>query len=292
MWLSCAFILAFAAQEPVRPLPDAESFRSAVPGIVLSANDSLRWAVFHNDFIPKANDYNYTELETSVTQDDPATSETKIYTITRSPGIWQSYRRQTFRNGSPLTDQEIQQQDREHERFENAVLANVAKAESRTDSSKKAAAEESSRLLEGFKNDVIAMFEIRVIGTERINDLPVVSLEMKPRRGYRPKTEVAELWQDVTIRAWVTEKDREVVRLTAAIDEKFDEGLIVLEKGATLSVERRLINGEIWLPTRIEIDNRRTRTNGRLGPRQRVISEFADFKKFTVDAVVRPIPLQ
>jgi len=267
----CAFLLVFAAQEQARPLPDAETFRSSLPAIVNGSMDSsFMWALFHIDFLPNVKEYNYTEKVTAVTQDQPSTTETKIYTITRGPYLWQSYRKQISRNGSPLTNQESQQQDREHERFENAVRAGQAKAESRSDTERKAETEKLIRAAEAMNSDVMAMFEIRVIGTDLIDDLPVVLLEIKPKRGYKPKTEAGEIWQNFTIRAWVTEKDREVMRLTAAIDEKFDEGLVVVEKGATLSLGRRLVNGQVWMPTRIELNNLRTRTNGRLGPRQRV----------------------
>lgn len=293
MWILCAFILSFAAQEQAAPLPDAANFRTAVPAIVNAMNGSFRWALFHHDFIPNANEYNYTEKEVSVTQDAAAASETRVYTITRGPEIWQAYRRQLSRNGNPLTAQETEQQDRTHERFENNVRAALAKNELQSPSEKKATAEKLRQEGEAIRNELMAMFEVRVLGRERIESLPVVLLEVKPKRGYKPKTEFGDIVQNISMRVWVTEKDREVVRLTAAIDEKFDEGSVVLEKGADLSVERRPINGEVWLPTRIEINNLRTRTNGRLGPRQRVTTEFSDFRKFTVDTVIQPAgPIQ
>ena len=289
MLLWCAFLVAFASQEPARPLPDAESFRKDVPRIGNDAQTSFFQAVYRQDFIFNAVSYSYSEKETSITQDQRATVDTRTYTITRGPEMWQRYRKQISGNGSPLTDQEMQQQDRNHQRSEESFRANLARLEAESDSAKSKAAEASARARQATNDDTMALFDIRVIGRERIDNIPVVSLELKPRRQYKPKTEVGEILKDWTIRAWVTENDRQVVRLTADLDEEYNEGVAVVEKGATLSVERRLINEEVWLPTRLEITKRRPRVNGRLGPPQRVITEFSDFKKFTVDAVIRPV---
>jgi hypothetical protein len=291
MHLSYLFILAFAVQEQARPLPDAEEFRAALPGIVQVRITSVQLAIFHRDFLSKVAEYNYTEKETVITRDPRSgveKTETKVYDINRGPEEWQVYRREISRNGSPVTDQERERQDNEHRRFENAVRAVQARSDARPDSTKKQ--EEAKLALEtqAYENDLFAMYDIRVLGRERHEDLPVILLELKPRPRYKPKTEVGELWQDTTMRVWIREDDREVVRLTAVIGDERDLGIAVIEKGATLSVERRKINDEVWLPIRTEITKRRPRTNGRLGPPERVITEFSDFKKFTVDAVIRP----
>jgi len=65
-WL--AIILASGPQEQLKPLPDTESFRVALPTMIGIFNSSLWRAAMHGDFLPEASEYTYTEKETITTR--------------------------------------------------------------------------------------------------------------------------------------------------------------------------------------------------------------------------------
>jgi len=281
MLIWCAFILAFASQEPARPLPDAGGFRESVRGIIAVLEGSLFRATMHIDFIPEAAKYTYTEKETVITRDSKSGREkieTNVYDMTRGPEGWQYYRKLISKNGSALTDRENQEQDRKHAAFENSVRASL-----------KANDVSAAREEQAGDNDLRAMFDIRVAGRDRIDGVPVVLLELKPDPKYKPKSVYGKRWQHVFLRVWETEDSHEVVRLIAELGDPYDVGFAVIEKGAAVSVERRLVNGEVWLPVRIEVTSRQDRPDGnKLTPREHVIAEFSDFKRFSVDVDIRP----
>ena len=297
-----AIVLAAGTAQQASSLPQAESFRSAVPGIVDALHNSFLWTMFRGDFLARrdflaqANLYSYNEKETSITQDRTERTETNGYQITRGPEVWQMYRKQISRNDSPLPGLEMEEQGRAHEKRESAARTVIAQGDIRSDSEKKKKEEQSTQFQQAVKDDLLVMFDIRVLGRDRIDNIPVLSLELKPKSGYKPRTGFTEGLKDFrTIRAWVTESDHVAVRVSADNDKRQSEeyAIAVLEKGSILSIERRFVNGEFWLPTRIEVTNRRARSAGRLGPPQRVITEFSDFKKFTVDTSIRPMsPVQ
>lgn len=283
MLLYFVFLLSLTPQQRT-PLPDAQTFRSAVPTIVNITGAAFFHAMYHRDFIPEAKDYSYTETETALSEDPRVARETKVYNITRGPESWQSYRRQVSVNGIALPDSDLERQDREQLRFDDRMRMTIASVRSRTASEEAAA----TRAQQYFEEDLRTMFDIRVLDRMQVENIPVILLELKPRSRYRPKTESASFWRNFTLRAWITENGDQVMRVIAEIDEEFDEGIALVEKGAVLSVERAMIHGEIWMPIRIEITKHRARTNGGLSSRRRVITELSDFKRFTTDTVIRP----
>jgi len=284
-WL--AIILASRPQEQLKPLPDAESFRVALPRMIGIFNSSLWRAAMHGDFLPEASEYTYTEKETITTRGlrGEQRVQVNVYDMMRGPEYWNYYRKQTSRDGSSLSDSEMERQDHQHQMFVDRMIAAINKSDAGSESTKK---QEESRM-QAEDNDVRSMFEIRVAGRERIDDLSVIRLELNARPTYRPRTDYGRQCQHVTLSVWTTEESHEVVRVTARLGDAFEAGFAVLEKEATISVERRMIHEKVWLPVRTEVTGRHDRSDGRrLGPAEHVIAEFSNFKKFTVDTIIRP----
>jgi hypothetical protein len=88
-----------------------------------------------------------------------------------------------------------------------------------------------------------------------------------------------------SVKAWISESDKELVRLEAdAIDNvSFGYGILGrLHKGAHLSFLRRKINGEVWLPAVVNYSG-----SARVGLlftlRRTGSSEYSGYRKFSVD---------
>jgi hypothetical protein len=289
--LLCGLILVLVSQEPAKPLPDAETFRGSLPGIIRILDQALVREALHADFLPEAAEYTYTEKQTVITESSNRAGEktqTNVYDMIRGPAFWQYYRKQVSRDGNPMTDQENKEQDRRHQTFEDTVRASLSTRDSQPEGKKQEDAKAAGDA-QALRNDLGAMFDIRVAGRDRIDDLSVVLLELKANSKYKPRTDAAKRWQHLSMRVWITE-DLEAVRLVAELGDPFDMGFGFIEKGATMSVERRqMIDDKVWLPVRTEVTSRQDRPDGKtLTPRQHVVTEFSNFKKFRVDILIRP----
>jgi len=88
---------------------------------------------------------------------------------------------------------------------------------------------------------------------------------------------------------WIDEKDREVRRMTARLDENFHVGfgLVSLSKGSNLVFDQKLVNNELWLPTSADV-NMDAHAFGFIGERAQVHVTDDDYKKFHAEAVQQP----
>ena len=86
-------------------------------------------------------------------------------------------------------------------------------------------------------------------------------------------------------RAWISESDYELVRVEIeAIDNlSFGLGLLArVHKGTVATFQRRKVNNEVWLPERVTwTASARVMLLKTL--RVRGVSEFSNYRKFTVD---------
>ncbi len=88
---------------------------------------------------------------------------------------------------------------------------------------------------------------------------------------------------------WIDEKDREVRRLTARLDDNFHVGfgMFSLGKGSNLVFDQKLVNNELWLPTSAEVFVT-AHAFAVVGVRANVRVTDSDYKKFHAEAVQQP----
>jgi hypothetical protein len=122
-------------------------------------------------------------------------------------------------------------------------------------------------------------------GREAIGGHDTIAFTLTPRPDAKPRTDSGRMMQHFKTRAWISESDYELVRVSAeAVDDvSFGLGLLArLHKGTTASFERRKVNGEKWLPAKVIY-----RGSGRLLLLRRMrlggTSEFSNYRRFTVD---------
>jgi hypothetical protein len=107
----------------------------------------------------------------------------------------------------------------------------------------------------------------------------------KPKADFKPKTREGKALQHIGGSAWIAEDDHELARLEAEIIDPISIGAGILakvNKGSTVVLERRKINGEIWLPVKTEAT-----LNAKVlmlkGYNLREVSEYSEHRKFGVD---------
>ena len=139
--------------------------------------------------------------------------------------------------------------------------------------------------------DGLRVYDFRMLDRETIDGHDTIAFAATPRPDARPRTREGKILTHFVGKARFSEADHELVRLEAeAIDTlSFGFGLLArVHQGSRASFQRRLVDGQTWLPLRAEYTAsarvmllRRLRVGG--------TSEFSDYRKFlvTTDAVMK-----
>jgi len=100
-------------------------------------------------------------------------------------------------------------------------------------------------------DDVAATLDISMSRRERIGGREAIVALFKARRDAKPQTREGRIARSFAGEIWIDELTREVSRIDAkAIDDVgFGYGVLArLNKGATVTLRRELVQGNLWLP--------------------------------------------
>jgi hypothetical protein len=115
----------------------------------------------------------------------------------------------------------------------------------------------------------------------------VIAFDVSGNPDFKPKKEIDRIIQKLSGTMWIDDQAREIVRLEARFVEsaKIGGGLLAaLAKGSNFVFEQEKINGEVWLPSYIEVH-----VAGRIvfvKLKQNFIDRYSDYKKFRVGGSV------
>ena len=144
---------------------------------------------------------------------------------------------------------------------------------------------EQRREFDAVLDDVMLVFDIRMERREEVNGHDTIVLALTPRANAKPKTREGKQMRAFTVRAWISESDRELVRVDAEAIDTLNMGfglLARLHKGSKLSFVRTKVNDEVWLPSKVTYAG-----SARVGLvavlRRAGVSEFSGYRKFSVD---------
>jgi hypothetical protein len=100
-------------------------------------------------------------------------------------------------------------------------------------------------------DDVAATLDISMSRRERLDGRDAIVAVFKARRDAKPQTREGRIARDFSGEIWIDELTREVTRIDAkAIDDvAFGYGVLArLNKGATITLRREMVHGNLWLP--------------------------------------------
>ena len=202
--------------------------------------------------------YSYTEKETRTEIDGdgkPKSTEVNIYQI--SPDRGRSYRRLISRNGVPLTQSELDKQDRDEQMKPPASPREDTK----------------------IRDELFEIYDVQVEGRETVEGSPAVVLSFRPRTDYKPQSKLASFLTHVSGRAWVNEADHQLVRVEAEVFDSVSYGWFLgsLQEGTRLIAERRKIDSGIWLPARLDIQ--KSQRVLLRGIRVQEVHEYSEYRK-------------
>jgi hypothetical protein len=261
LWAAPSWLWAAGFDDP-RPLPETAAFIEEVRQNLRSDRQLLE-------------QYTFTEKRVEQRLDGKGAvkkTKTDVYEVYPSLESGRMYRRLVARDGVPVPEKELAEQDRKHE-------AEVEKAERRSGGD-----DEDRREEERIVEELPRIYDVEIIGRETMDERSVILVAFAPRPGYKAVTKGGKFLQKITGRAWVDEEDRQLVRIEAKLLDNLGvgpAGVVRLQKGATSYFHRRKVNGEIWLPS----DARFTGAAKVLlffGGGIDALFEYGDYKKFSV----------
>lgn len=105
-----------------------------------------------------------------------------------------------------------------------------------------------------FVNEIADAYDFRLAGIEKLDGRETYVIDAEPRPGYQPHVKEARILPKFRLRVWIDKAETQWVKLDAqAIDTvSFGWFLARLHKGSRVEVEQTQVNGEVWLPKRIE----------------------------------------
>ena len=186
-----------------------------------------------------------------------------------------------------MPPEESAKQDRERQQKATEIVQRLARDSSKELARQERELQKARRERDEAVSDIDNVFEIRMIGRERVEEHDTIALSLTPRRDAKPKTRAGEQMRHFSVRAWISESDHELVKLEAEAIDDLKSGLGVLarlHKGARLSFLRRKVNGEVWLPAVVSY-NGSARVGLLVTLRRSGTSEFSGYRKYSVDTV-------
>jgi hypothetical protein len=270
--LVIALILTAAPVAQERPLPDFHVFAAQVRKHLVTDEE-------------RQSGYMYIERRTEQKVDSagrPTSESMKVYEV--YPGLpgEPRYRRLIEENGRKVVADELTRRDRDRQEDVQSYLKGQASESQRQ---KAAREQEKARSRRGAAiDDLFRLYDIRMIRREPIDGHVTILATLDPKDGVKPQTDDGKIMRNFKARAWISESDYELVRIEieAVRDLSFGMGFLArVHKGTVATFERRKVNNEVWLPAKVTwTASGRVLLLRRL--RLRGISEFSDYKKFTV----------
>jgi hypothetical protein len=208
----------------------------------------------------------------------------RVYEVYPSLEEGQSYTRLISKDGKALSTQELGKQDRAHDKKVRERALKLEREGTDEKFRRQAKEAEEKQQEEKVVGELFRLYRISLVGREEIEGESAIRVTFEPDADYRPAASEVKLLKKVAGTAWFGEKDYELIRLEARVIDNITLGLGILarlNKGATAVFRRRRVNGEIWLPAEARFAGT-ARILLLKGMRIESVSEFSDYRKFTV----------
>ena len=265
--------LTYAAQE--RPLPDPTPFLEEVRRRLQTDEH-------------RQSGYMYVETRRELKLDKTGRSTRERIKVFESyPGLpgEERWERLVAEDGNPVPAAELEKRDRERQKKAQEYVRRLERKPEKVRLEHARDREEYFREMREAVDNVFLVYDIRMLGRETIEGHDTIAFALAPRPQSKPRNREGRIMKHFTAHAWISEAEYELVRLDVeAIDTvPFGLGLLArVHKGSRASFTRRKVNNEVWLPAEVTwTASARVALLRRL--RLRGVSEFSNYRKFTVD---------
>jgi hypothetical protein len=272
---AAALVLAAAAVAQDRPLPEPKAFL-----------EDVRTHLRRDEELQSGYMYVETRRELKLDKTGRATRES-VEVIESYPGLpgEERWERVISKDGRPVPPAELEKRDRERQKKAEEYVRKL-QAQTGKDRDKQRREYEKYRREEAETIDeIFRVYDVRLLRRERVEGHDTIVCSLTPRPGAKPRTRDGRIMQKFIGTAWVSESDRELVRLQVEAIDTVSIGMGLLarvHRGTRASFQRRKVNGEAWLPANFDYSAsarvlllKTFRVGG--------ASEFSGYRKFTVD---------
>jgi hypothetical protein len=273
-------VTALAAQE--RPLPDQESFLRDVR-THLQTDSSLQ------------SGYIYVETRREQKVNGRGQVEQESVKVYESyPGLpgEDRWERLISENGRPRAASDLEKELRNRQKKAEAMVLEATDQPAKQQARQQREYATRRREFDAMLDDLFLVYDIRMERREVLDGHETILFSLTPRREAKPRTREGSQMRAFAVRAWVSESDRELVRVDAEAIDTLSMGfglLARLHKGAKLSFLRTKVNDEVWLPSRVTYSG--SARVGLVAVLRRIgMSEFSDYRKFSVDTSTTYLP--
>ncbi len=207
--------------------------------------------------------------------------ESKTYDVTMIEG--KEYERLVLENGEALSPDK---ERKEQEKLDKAVAELQRESASERAKRMKKQREEREEN-EAMFRAVPRAFQFQVVGEESVDGRSAWVVRATPREGFKPFNRTSSWLPKMKGKLWI-DKDA-LIWLKAEVEtlDTISFGLVLARvgKGSTMHFEQQLVNGEVWMPRRTEVN-----FDARLAIFKKLYGEaevrFSDYKKFSSDSKV------
>jgi len=273
-------VTALVAQE--RPLPDQESFLRDVR-THLQTDSALQ------------SGYIYVETRREQKVDGRGRVEQESVKVYESyPGLpgEDRWERLISENGRPRAASDLEKELRDRQKKAEAMVLEATDQPAKQQARQQREYATRRREFDAMLDDLFLVYNIRMERRELLDGHDTIMFSLTPRREAKPRTREGSQMRAFAVRAWISESDRELVRVDAEAIDTLSMGfglLARLHKGAKLSFLRTKVNDEVWLPSRVSYSG--SARVGLVAVLRRIgMSEFSDYRKFSVDTSTTYLP--
>lgn len=188
-------------------------------------------------------------------------------------------------NGRPRPAADLEKELRERQKKAEALAREAKEQPAEQQARQQREYAERRREFDAVVDDVFRVYSVRMERRELVNGHETIVFSLTPRPDAKPRTRQGNQLRAFAVHAWISESDKELVRVDAEAIDTISLGFGVLarlHKGAKLSFMRTKVNNEVWLPSRVSYMG-----NARVGLiavfRRSGTSEYSDYRKFSVD---------
>ena len=266
-------VTGLVAQE--RPLPNQESFLREVR-TRLQTDSTLQ------------SGYIYVETRREQKVDGRGQVEQESVKVYESyPGLpgEDRWERLISENGRPRAASDLEKELRNRQKKAEAMVLEATDQPAKQQARQQREYATRRREFDAMLDDLFLVYDIRMERRELLDGHETILFSLTPRREAKPRTREGSQMRAFAVRAWISESDRQLVRVDAEAIDTLSMGfglLARLHKGAKLSFLRTKVNDEVWLPSRVSYSG-----SARVGLvavlRRSGLSEFSGYRKFSVD---------
>ncbi len=235
----CALALSALAQQPAAGLDPKEIVRRSVETDHRTLELARNYTCMNRQVIHHLDKHGQVK-----------STEIKTFDINFYYG--EEYFRLVQIDDKPLTDKEQKKEDEKLEKF-LVRLRNESDAEREQRLEKERKEREEGR---AFLRDVVNAYDFRLLGEEIVDGAESYVIEATPRPDFRPTQKHADILKKLKGKLWIEKKDFNWVKVEAEATDTISYGMFLLRihPGSRFALEKTLVNNEVWLLHRLQID--------------------------------------